>query len=108
MPDLSSQDLGNGYRLVFQTYTPPFLVTAAPHQKVVRAVVKDVQGNITARGLIVPEADAEVSKRMVLMEHMAAHMAPPAPVFTDFDSMPDGPVDDEDDIGAEADEEDFS
>jgi hypothetical protein len=37
-------------------------------------------------------------------------MTPPAPAFTDFDSMPDDPMDDEDedDIGAEADEEDFS
>ena len=103
MPDLSSQDLGNGYQLVFQAHQ-------STGGDMVRAVVKDAQGNITARGLTVPVADAEVSKRGALMEHMAAHMTPPAPAFTDFDSMPDDPMDDEDedDIGAEADEEDFS
>jgi hypothetical protein len=52
---------------------------------VVRAVIKDAQGNITARGLTVPVADAEVSKRGALMEHMAAHMAPARePDFSDF------------------------
>ena len=87
MPDLKSQDLGNGYRLVFQAHQ-------GTGGGMVRAVVKDAQGNITARGLVVPEADAEVSKRGALMEHMSMTMAPKhEPDFSDFSQ--DFPDDDD-------------
>ena len=96
-PRLESQDLGGGFRLVFQAHQ-------STGGGMVRAVVKNAQGNITARGLTVPKADADVSKRMALMEHMAARMAPPPPAFTD-DPMDD---DEEDGDPREDMEEDFS
>ena len=104
MPDLKSQDLGNGFRLVFQKHQ--HRLTGGG---MVRAVVKDARGNITARGLTVPVADADVSKRMALMEHMAARMAPapsPCGLEDDYDEREADETDEEEDN--EPEEEDFS
>jgi len=70
MPDLSKQDLGNGYTLVFQE---------TPYRANVRAVVKDAAGAIIIRGPVVENNDGgiTVTKRAALFEFATTVLQPP-------------------------------
>lgn len=89
---LSSEDLGNGYLLVFQKHV-------ASGQ--VRAVVKDEAGAIVARGPVVLEAKADQSKRAAVLEFMTRK------IVTRVDDVDDPEVvlDDEMDIDEEDEDE---
>ena len=65
MCDLTSQDLGNGFKLVFQKPTVP------GNHVYVRAVVKDASGTIVARGNVVPETQYKLTQFQATQEWLA-------------------------------------
>jgi len=97
MSDLSRVDLGNGFYLVFQTLQSS-LVAGQKGVSKVRAVVKNGTGTIVARGMVVPEADAAVSKRDAVLAHMSNVLAPPPDDFMRVDFSNLGADDEEDDF----------
>jgi hypothetical protein len=90
MSDLSRVDLGNGFYLVFQA------LQSSGGGKV-RAVVKNGTGTIVARGMVVPEADAAMSKRDAVLAHMSNVLTPPPDNFMRMDFSNLGDDDDKDD-----------
>ncbi len=97
---MTKEDLGNGFSLVYQT-------GAGGH----RAVVKQADGTIVARGPVVSEKEIGRSKFMAVSEWMATHMPEPQePEYDgdpdDFDPIAHGEEDDEeDDLDDDDDEE---
>jgi hypothetical protein len=59
MSNLNSQELGNGHTLVFQRNAK---------DGTVRAVVKGPAGTVIIRGPVVPEKDADISRRAASLE----------------------------------------
>ena len=78
MPDLKLQDLGNGYRLIFQQL-------AAVLDNTVRAVVKDSAGLIVARGPVVPLEKWEITQRAAASEFAMTLAESMGATCTDFD-----------------------
>jgi hypothetical protein len=75
MSNLNSQELGNGHTLVFQRNAK---------DGTVRAVVKGPAGTVIIRGPVVPEKDADISRRAASLELSSLTM-PSASDSTDFD-----------------------
>ncbi len=85
---MTKEDLGNGFSLVYQT-------GAGGH----RAVVKQADGTIVARGPVVTDKEIGRSKFMAVSEWMNTYLPTPQPEPEDFD------LDDSDEEEAEKEEE---
>jgi len=95
---MQTEDLGNGFSLVFQSGAGGF-----------RAVVKTADGSIVARGPVVPEREVGRSRFMAVSEWMQTHLPEPesAPGVDELypEDDPDEGDEEEEDTDDEEDEE---